>query len=504
MDPDDLADGQPSPFAVGSVYPPSQGATNPQLAAEFLQQHRQAMAQRQPDIDQTLGKMQLSTDSMTKLLDDTTAAIKSVRQNQSSLPLMAMAAGMLSSRGNFGNQLGAGLSSVIPTIQKDRESDEQMNLQLANLGLKKASLAEAPLQAKLAYMRALQTGDINATRAIEQALIRSQGQGGSNSPGNPKLIQKTVQDALSEARKQVDSMGKEMFATSDEREAEIKRRFAENIKVARSSGIQIPADVETTILGTGALVPGSAMQTRKSYFDAPGPDTLSKIQDAGLPAPPTGYIYQSIGPQDRPKMLMEQSKNFQKETKDFDDTSSTQRTLLDQIDQIERILDKHPEVVGPRKGIIPNKYAPNLTESAQTLNGLFNAMQLHSVPKGQGAVSNMERDLFASASPNMSIGADANKNLLGIQKNIANRDKDRREFFNEYFNNYRTTDGMVSSWDRYINSPSGSAFTRDQDGTPVPNKSRMPWRDFFKSEHADAGNRARGGYIKLGDEYDHG
>ena len=488
-----------SPFDVL----PTPGATNVDLAQQLLSKHRADVQQRAPDIDNTLSKMQLSTDSMSKMLDDTTAAIKAARDGRVNLPLLAMGAGMLSSNGNFGQQLGAGLGAMVPAIARDRDNEDQTNFQLAQLGTRKTMLEQAPLEAKLRYMQALQSGDMQAVRGIEQALIRAQSRPDTNSPNNPKLISKAVGDALTEARKQVDSMGKEMFATAEEREAEIRRRFVENVKIARAGGLQIPDEVIAQVAGPGgAPKPGTTgMQTRKSYFDAPGPEGVQRATESGLPPPPTGYIYESIGPQDRTKMLTEQTKNFQKETKDFDETSSQQRTLLDQIQQIERILDKSPTVVGPRKGVIPNKYAPNLSEDAQTLNSLFNSMQLHSVPKGQGAVSNLERELFSSASPNMGISAPANKNLLGIQKEVIERDKDRRAFFTEYFNNYRTTDGMVSAWDRYINSPAGSAFIRNQDGSPVPNKNRMNWRDFFRTER-DGGNRANGGYIKLGDDYD--
>lgn len=500
MDETDLAQ---SPFSVGSVYPADSGATNPALAAEFLKEHRQQMQQRQPDIDNTLSKMQMSTETMSKLLDDTTAALKASRSGQMNMPMLAMAAGMLSNNGNFGNQIGAGLQSMIPAVYKDRANDDQMNVQIAQLGMRKSMLEQAPLEAKLAYMKALQVGDQTAMRAIEQALIRAQAKG--NEANSPKLIQKTVQDAMSEARKQVDLMSKEMFATAEEREAEIKRRFGENIKIAVESGIQLPPEMLKRLgVEMGAGPPGVAptkpgMTQRKSYFDQPGPEALKAAQEAGMPGPPTGYIYESIGPGDRPKMLTEQTKNFQRETKDFDDASSQQRTLLAQYDQMERLLNKNPSIVGPRKGLIPNKWAPNLTEDAQTLNSLFNAAQLHDVPKGQGAVSNLERELFASASPNMSINADANKNLIAIRKEVIARDKDRRDFFTEYFNTYKTTDGMVSAWDKYINAPAGSAFKRDDDGSVAPNK-RMSWREFFKGQ--SAGNRADGGYIKLGDEFD--
>jgi hypothetical protein len=505
MEPEDQQQAQaPSPFAAQSVYPPDTGATNPELAKQFLEEHRQQMAARTPEIDNALSKMQLNTDTMTKMLDDTTAAIKSARDNRISTPLLAIASGLLGSRGNFGQALGEGLGLGVKAIQQNRTDEDNMNMQLAQIALRRAGLENMPLQQKLAYMKAMQTGDQGAMRGIEQALIRAQAKTGNQDQQLQKTRAAAIDKALTEARKQVDSMGKEMFATADEREAEIRRRFEENIKITKAGGVDIPDSVLDPIrqqIASGAPGSRTGMTQRASYFDSPNtPEREQKTLAAGLPPAPAGYVYDAIGPKDRPKMLMEQTQNFQKESKDWDSTSATQRTLLDKIDQAEKILDKHPKIVGPSFGAVPNKFIPNLSEHAQTLTGLFNGMQLNDVPKGQGAVSNMERELFASASPNMGINADANKNLMNIQKEIIKRDRDRRDFFTEYFNNYKTTDGMTAAWDRYINS-AGSAFKRDENGAPVPNNNRMPWREFFKAERGAQGH-ARGGAIKLGPEHD--
>src|SRR5688500_853050 len=103
-----------APPTATSVYPPDTGATNVALAQQFLQQHRGAMGGREPDIDSTLSRMQLNTDSMTKMLDDTTAAIKASRNGRVNAPLLAMASGLLSSKGNFGQALGEGLGRMVP------------------------------------------------------------------------------------------------------------------------------------------------------------------------------------------------------------------------------------------------------------------------------------------------------------------------------------------------------------------------------------------------------
>lgn len=511
----------PSPFTAQSVYPADTGATNPALAKEFLERHRAEMAGRAPAIDNSLSQMQLNVDSMTKMLDDTVASIKASKSGRSNLPLMAMGAAMLSGHGNFGQQLGAGFAAMVPAIQKQRESDEASDMSLAQLGMKKALLQQAPLEAKLAYNRALQVGDQSAVRAIEQALIRAQATSGDKGEkagaAQQKLMQKTVQDALSEARKQVDSMAKEAYATPEEREADMLRRFEQNIKIAKAGGVNVPDEVLNPVRESFGIKPGgtTSMQTRSSYFDAPtNPNAVKATVEAGLPPAPTGYIYESIGPKDRPKQLMEETKNFQKESKDWDKESAANATRLNVIDQIEKVLGTERGAaavgrtnVGPMTGAIPNNWVPNTTKEAQTLDTLFKDLHLQGVPKGQGAVSEMERGLIERSFPNMNIGVGANKTILGIMKEAVKRDMDHRAFLDTYFQNYRTMDGAHQAWDRYISSPSGTILGRDGAGNPIPNANRLGWREYFRKERGGAGpdepvKRAKGGAIRLGADYD--
>lgn len=504
-----MPDDGDSPFGAGptptaqSVYPPDTGATNVELATKFLGQHRGAMQQREPDIDSTLSKMQLNTDSMTKMLDDTTAAIKASRDGRVNAPLLAMASGLLSSRGNFGQALGEGFGRAVPAIQHDRSEEDNVNFQLGQLALRRGALENLPLEKKLDYMKALQVGDLSAARGIEQALIRAQSKTGGTDVKEAQLLQKTVQQALEEARKSVANEKTEMYATEDERKAAIRERFVQNIKVMQAAGIKVPQDVVSQVERTMQAAPteGGTSQ-RKSYFDAPtDPAAVRATVEAGLPPAPASYVYNSVGPKDRPAIMKEQQNAFNKESKDWDDTSKVQADLLTNITRAEQLLAKNPKVVGPQYGLIPNSLTPNLSEDSQTLKGIFTGMQLHNIPKGQGAVSNLERELFASAGANMNADAATNRNLMDIQKQIIARDKDRRDFFSNYFSTYRTMDGMVPAWERYISSPQGQAF-RVEGSKYLPNMNRQSWKEFFRKERGEPQARRDGGYIKLGPEYD--
>lgn len=497
----------PTPTAT-SVYPPDTGATNVGLAREFLSQHRGAMEGRAPDIDNVLSRMQLNTDSMTKMLDDTTAAIKASRNGRVNAPLMAMASGMLSNKGNFGEQLGEGFGRMVPAIHQDRQEEDNVNFQLGQLALRRGALENLPLEKKLAYQQALQMGDLTAVRAIEQALIRAQGTAGKTDVKEAQLMQKTVQQALEEARKSVAQESTEMYATNDERLAAIRERFIQNIEVMRAAGMPVPQNVIDQVTKTMQATPSAGTAQQKSYFNAPtSPEARGQAVERVGVEPPPNYEYETVGPKDRIELMKRNQAAFDKESKDWDTQSKISTDMLQKIKQAEALLSTPAgkRAVGPQFGVGVNPSWTDTSKEAQILRGLFNGININNIPQGQGAVSNMERELFASAGANMNVNDRANLELLGIQKEIMKRDIERREFFSNYYNEYKTLGGgdMVSKWERYINSPEGSAV-KYEGSKIVPNKDRISYKEFFKKERqgGSAGNRKDGGFIKLGAEYD--
>lgn len=504
----------PSPFTAQSVYPADMGATNPALAKEFLDAHRASMAQRTPEIDNSLSKMQLNVDSMTKMLDDTIASIRASKSGRSNLALMALGAGMLSSRGNFGQQLGAGLGAMVPTIAKQREDDDNSELQLAGLAMKKAALQQAPLEQKLAYYKAMQVGDLTAARAIEQALIRAQATSGKGADklamDEQKLAQKTVNDALNSARQRVKEMAEPMDWTADQIEAEQKKAFVDAIKMAQANGVKIGPSLIETALGTLSTRTGDAA-TRKEFFESPtNPEAVKRTQEAGLPAAPYPYLYDAVGRKEGIKRRSEQEAQYAKEQKTWDAESKQAANIGAQLDQFESLMDKKPDVfgpmnLGPMTGALANNplgfMRPNRSPEAKQAEAISNDLALKGVPQGQGAWSEMERQLMAKTVPSMDMDVKSNKAIIGLMREGIKRDKDRREFFDSYFNNYRTTDGMLAAWDRYISSPAGTVIARDGAGNLVPNTNRMSWREFFRKERSGE-KKAAGGPIHLGADYD--
>jgi hypothetical protein len=154
---------------------------NPELAQKFVSEHQAAIAARNKEMQDVQQAQQMNTDKMAKLLDDTAAKIRDAKAGQSNLPLIALGANMMGP-GDFGTQLGRGLRAMVPAIQQQREADQATDLKLADLDLQKTKLQNLPLDQRLRYIQALQTGDINALRAIEAAQVRSAAAGAGQDP----------------------------------------------------------------------------------------------------------------------------------------------------------------------------------------------------------------------------------------------------------------------------------------------------------------------------------
>jgi hypothetical protein len=375
-DPYDVAQAAPG---IRLTTPDTVG--NPAAADAYLRQHRQAVQQRQGDVDATMTQQQDANARMAKLLDDTTEALKAARTGRSSLPLLAMGAGMLSSPGNFGQQVGAGLRMMVPTIEADRKDDEDHQYRLAQLAIKRAGMEEAPLKDKLAYLRAMQLGDMSAIRAIEAAVMRTVPNAQKEADKERTAVQKAIQDSMAEARRAFEAGNKEMYTTDEEAQAAIRAEFLRQIAIRKSGGLNIPDEVVQQVLGAGATpvqAPGTAAapRQRKSYFDPPTDDAAAA--GLGLPPKPTGYIYDAIGPKDRVEELKKQQALWGKATADWDAESDSARTLQDKLSRLDAIATKKPDIFGPQHGI-PSGVIPKgfRSKEAQEFQALAQSINLN-------------------------------------------------------------------------------------------------------------------------------
>ncbi len=163
-----------APAAPGRMSP----FDNPQVQA-IIRKHEQSIAGREPQIQELMDKQDLTTDQMARILDETTSALKASRSGGTNLPMLAMGAAMMNTPGGIGRQIGAGLGAMVPAIQQQRAEEDQYQMQVANLALKRAALEQAPLKTKLEYLKAQQAGDIGTIRGIETTLTKDLISGGA-------------------------------------------------------------------------------------------------------------------------------------------------------------------------------------------------------------------------------------------------------------------------------------------------------------------------------------
>lgn len=488
-----MPDPYDDPYGGPAYLTPPLVANDRAAAQTFLDYHRKQMEGREAQVGQVDQQQQDNIARMSKLLDETTAAIKTARANRSNLPMIMFGAGMLSTPGDFGQQLGGGLRYAGQALQQQRTGDTGTDLALANLAMSKAGLENAPLKEKLAYLRALQVGDLGAMRAIESSLIRSQGQ---NENREQQQIAKAVQDSVAEARRQFEAGNKEMYTTAEEAEAEINRLTMQQFEIRRAAGINIPQTVVDRVLG--AKAPGAAQPGVTPRREAKGFTPYNNEQAAaeGLPPKPTAYIYDQIGPKQKAETVSSERKNWLKQKEDWTAENEKMAVLDTQFDRILDLINKNPQMVG-RQHLLPNRYVPNISSDAQELESLFNNINVNNVVKGQGQVSNYERELFASANPNMGMSAEANQAMIGLMKNVLARRKDYRSFLDNYFSAYGTISGADDAWKRYVDSPVGSMVIK-KDGKFMPNPNHIGWRDYFRKEHTgEPLEKKEGGAIRL-------
>jgi len=314
------------------------GAGGEGTAERYLQeyrQHRKDMEQQRQAVE---AKQQLSTDEATKLLDETTKQIRA-RRDRPGLALLTLGANMMGP-GNFGDQLGRGLRAMGPQIQAERTAQDQDELTIANLGIKKAELANAPLKTKLDYLRALELGDVNAQRAIEQAQIRSGNQAQQQQLNQQKLQAGILQKASAEAMNQFKELNKDNDYTQEEAQ-KLYRKLLERQLTLQAGGAGVQLNEEYVRKALDMPMPAVGVQT--NLF--PKTEDMQKEgARVGLPdMPPT---YQDMGPKDRAKERSKQADAYRAEAKGWDEQAAHDKASDEQLREAEAIIRAHPDLLG--------------------------------------------------------------------------------------------------------------------------------------------------------------
>lgn len=113
------------------------------------------------------------------------------------------------------------------------------------------------------------------------------------------------------------------------------------------------------------------------------------------------------------------------------------------------------------------------------MRAISSGLQARGVPQGQGAVSNFERDLFASGSPRVENVGPVNANIIARMKGSYQAEGDRLEFMDAYLAANGALNGSTEAWSAYTRA---NPYTIARGGKFVPNPKRASWRQYFGLE----------------------
>jgi len=123
----------------------------------------------------------------------------------------------------------------------------------------------------------------------------------------------------------------------------------------------------------------------------------------------------------------------------------------------------------------------DVSPEAVRLKTILRRLEVTNVPKGQGQITDYERELFREAGVAMTQNPQAALQTLQAMRAANNRSSEQRTFMDNYFKTYRTLEGAASKWEEYTRSNGGSYVTM-KDGKLVPNANRMPPEIYFKHQ----------------------
>lgn len=151
-------------------------AANIEKAQEFIKSHREAAGQYRANFEDL---MRQRTDAVKAAGDELNKTIAELRARHDganggiNLPLLALGAGMLSTPGNFGQQLGTGLKSMGDVIQKQRMSDTDFLQGIASLQQRQQALNDVPFKDASMLAREGQLKEEGNVANLEKAIITS-------------------------------------------------------------------------------------------------------------------------------------------------------------------------------------------------------------------------------------------------------------------------------------------------------------------------------------------
>ena len=192
-DPDTTATDQVAalPAALAYSLAGNQGVKNSALADKYLTERRGRSAKYAADYEDVMSQRQVEVENAKRILDSAAEAMRAghtgAGPGQMNLPMLQMAAGFFkpTKTGNFGEEFGNALTGLGAGVAHQRMSNTEFEKGMADLQMKKSTLAQEPLKDRAAMLKAQQLAEEQGVRAIEVAQFRTPS--GGSEPAELKL-----------------------------------------------------------------------------------------------------------------------------------------------------------------------------------------------------------------------------------------------------------------------------------------------------------------------------
>jgi hypothetical protein len=128
-------------------------------------------------------------------------------------------------------------------------------------------------------------------------------------------------------------------------------------------------------------------------------------------------------------------------------------------------------------------YYQNMNNAeSKMFEAISNNDQRNQYIKGEGALSDKEREQMAKTTFNLSNPVETNRRIIEQKLEGAKLNKEKSDFIDKYVGTYLTSNGAEGSWNQYMTA--NPFFERSADPTkPVEiNKNRKAWQDYFRTQ----------------------
>ena len=184
------------PAALAYTLRGDQGVKNSALADKYLTERRGRSAKYAADYEDVMSQRQAEVENAKRILDQAAEAMRAGHTGaglwQMNLPMLQMAAGFFkpTKTGNFGEELGNALTGLGAGVAHQRMSNTEFEKGMADLTMKRSTLAQEPLKDKAALLKAQQLAEEQGVRSIETAQVRTaNGAGAGSTPAKMKMFE---------------------------------------------------------------------------------------------------------------------------------------------------------------------------------------------------------------------------------------------------------------------------------------------------------------------------